>query len=108
MSNHHLKNRALSLRAKGLFALMLSLPDDWNYTIKDLAEISIEGVDAIRQAIAELERHHYVVRSRVRDERGCLRGSEYVIHEQPLTQIMVEQTTFENPALDKPALDNPT
>lgn len=56
MSNHHLKNRALTLKAKGLLSLMLSLPDEWNYTMKGLAAISVEGIDAIRQALAELEK----------------------------------------------------
>ena len=80
MSNHHLKNRELSLKAKGLLSLILSLPDDWSYTMKGLAQISLEGIDAIRQAIAELEKHRYVIRSRIRDEKGCLRGTEYVVY----------------------------
>ena len=110
MSNHHLKNKALSLRAKGLLSLMLSLPDDWSYTMKGLAVISVEGIDAIRQAIAELEKHRYVIRSRVRDERGCLRGSEYVVYEQPPAQApdcADEQTEHGEPMQDKPILENP-
>ena len=55
MSNHHLKNRSLSLKAKGLLSVMLSLPDEWDYTLRGLAAISKEGVDAIREAIRELE-----------------------------------------------------
>lgn len=86
MSNHHLKNRALSLKAKGLLSLILSLPDDWNYSLKGLTAISVEGIDAIRQAIAELERQGYIVRERTRDARGCLRGAEYVVYEQPSLQ----------------------
>jgi len=121
MSNHHLKNRALSLKAKGLLSLMLSLPDDWTYTMKGLAVISVEGIDAIRQTLAELEKHRYVVRSRVRDEKGCLRGSEYVVYEQPPAQApdcADEQTepgetaqgepTLENPMLENPTLGSPT
>jgi len=110
MSNHHLKNKALSLKAKGLLSLMLSLPDDWSYTLKGLTVISLEGIDAIRQAIAELEKHRYVVRSRVRDEKGCLRGSEYAVYEQPLAQdrdCVNDQGDFGEPALEKSILDDP-
>ena len=77
MSNHHLRNKNLSLKAKGLLSQMLSLPDDWDYTLKGLAAINKESVDAIRTAIWELEDAGYVVRTRVRDERGCLRGCDY-------------------------------
>lgn len=83
MSNHHLKNRSLSLKAKGLLSVMLSLPDEWDYTLRGLAAISKEGVDAIREAIRELEDAGYIVRSRGRNEKGQLSGTEYVIYEQP-------------------------
>lgn len=66
MSNHHLRNKNLSLKAKGLLSQMLSLPDDWDYTLKGLAAINKESVDAIRTAIWELEDAGYVVRTRVR------------------------------------------
>ena len=86
MSNHHLRNKNLSLKAKGLLSQMLSLPDDWDYTLKGLAAINKESVDAIRTAIWELEDAGYVVRTRVRDERGSLRGCDYYVYEyrQPL------------------------
>lgn len=64
---------------------MLSLPDDWDYTLKGLAAINKESVDAIRTAIWELEDAGYVVRTRVRDERGCLRGCDYYVYEYPQT-----------------------
>ncbi|WP_295760086.1 DUF6017 domain-containing protein, partial [uncultured Oscillibacter sp.] len=98
MSNHHLRNKDLSLKAKGLLSQMLSLPEDWDYTLKGLALINREKIDAIRQAIRELEQAGYIVRSRERDERGRLRGADYVIYEQPQTP----------PALDLPTLENPT
>ena len=79
MSNHHLKNRALSLKAKGLLSLVLSLPDDWDYTLQGLAHISFEKVVAIRKAITELENEGYITRTRERDEQGRLRGTEYII-----------------------------
>ena len=104
MCNHHLKNRALSLKAKGLLSLMLSLPDDWDYTLKGLAHISLESIDAIRKAIGELENEGYITRSRERDEQGKLRGTEYIIREQPIS----EKPTLENPTLDNPILEKPT
>jgi hypothetical protein len=85
MSNHHLRDKGLSLKAKGLLSQMLSLPDNWDYTLKGLAAINREGIDAIREAVKELERAGYIVRSRERDANGCLRGIEYVIYEQPNT-----------------------
>ena len=109
MSNHHLKNRALSLKAKGLLSLMLSLPDDWDYTLQGLAHISLEKVDAVRKAIIELENEGYITRTRQRDEEGKLRGTEYIIREQPISQKPVlENPILEKPTLDKPTLENPT
>ena len=75
MSNHHLRNKELSLKAKGLLSQMLSLPEDWDYTLKGLSLINREKIDAIREAIKELERAGYIVRSREHDEKGRLRGS---------------------------------
>ena len=103
MSNHHLRNHTLSLKAKGLLSQMLSLPDDWDYTLQGLAQINKESIDAIREAVRELERAGYIKRSRERDERGCLRGTVYTIYEQPHAE-----PTPEEPAQEKPALDNPT
>ena len=113
MSNHHIRNHTLSLKAKGLLSQMLSLPDDWDYTLQGLAQINKESIDAIREAVRELERAGYIKRSRERDERGCLRGTVYTIYEQPHAEPTPEEPTQEKPALDnptleKPALDNPT
>ena len=109
MSNHHLKNRALSLKAKGLLSLMLSLPDDWDYTLQGLAHISLEKVDAIRKAITELENEGYITRTRERDEQGRLRGTEYIIREQPISEKpTLEKPILEKPILGKPTLDKPT
>ncbi len=83
MSNYHLRDKTISLDAKGLLSLMLSLPEDWDYTLSGLAHISMESKDAIRSAVRELEHAGYVQRSRVRDEKGCLLGTEYIIREQP-------------------------
>ena len=109
MSNHHLKNRALSLKAKGLLSLMLSLPDDWDYTLQGLAHISLEKVVAIRKAIIELENEGYITRTRERDEQGRLRGTEYIIGEQPISEKpALEKPMLENPILDKPTQAKPT
>jgi hypothetical protein len=83
MSNYHLRDRNLSLKAKGLLSQILSLPEDWDYSLSGLAYINSEGRDAIRTAVQELERAGYIHRSRVRDDKGCLRGTEYVIYEEP-------------------------
>ena len=103
MSNHHLKNRTLSLKAKGLLSYMLSLPEDWNYTIGGLTVVCMEGRDAIREAVKELERQGYVVRTRVRDEQGRLRNAEYTIYEVP--QSAQDKPASENPEQGKAAQD---
>ena len=74
MSNHHLRNKELSLKAKGLLSQMLSLPEDWDYTLAGLSHINREKIDAIREAVKELEKAGYIVRSRERDEKGPLAG----------------------------------
>ena len=112
MSNHHLRNQELSLKAKGLLSQMLSLPDNWDYTLKGLSLINREKIDAIREAIRELERAGYIVRSRERDEKGRLRGADYIIYEFPKKPVSdlptLENPTLDNPTLEKPMLENPT
>lgn len=99
MANHHLRNKTLSLKAKGLLSLMLSLPDDWDYTLKGLARICRDGVDSIAAAVNELEEAGYIVRKRVRDDKGRVRDMEYTILEHPKEDIP--------PKLDFPVQDNP-
>ena len=77
MSNHHLRNANLSLKAKGLLSMMLSLPEDWNYTTRGLAKICKEGVDAIGAALRELEAAGYIVRHKLRDRQGRISDTEY-------------------------------
>ena len=112
MSNHHLRNKELSLKAKGLLSQMLSLPEDWDYTLAGLSYINREKIDAIREAVRELERAGYIVRSRERDEKGRLRGAEYVIYEQPQKPVsdlpILENPTLDNPTLEKPMQEKPT
>ncbi len=108
MSNHHLRNNNMSLRAKGLLSLMLSLPEDWDYTLKGLARISLEGVDAIRTVIRELEDIGYLERHRKRNKKGQLKEAEYIIHERPIEvpENNMEHTS-ESPAFDSPVSDEP-
>ena len=109
MSNHHLRNKELTLKAKGLLSQMLSLPEDWDYTLAGLSHINREKIDAIREAVKELEKAGYIVRSRERDEKGRLRGAEYVIYEQPQPREPDTATSSEQPPiLDYPTLENPT
>ena len=83
MSNHHLKDRTLTLKSKGLLSMMLSLPDEWNYTTRGLAAICREGVDSIGAALKELKTHGYIRRTQLRDEKGKITDTEYVIYEMP-------------------------
>ena len=101
MSNHHLRNTNLSLKAKGLLSLMLSLPEDWDYTTKGLARICKDGVDSICAGVRELEEQGYVIRERVRNPNGQLGSIEYTILEQP------RPPEREKPERENPVLDNP-
>lgn len=108
MANHHLKNKELTLKAKGLLSVMLSLPEDWDYTLKGLSHINREGVDAIREAVRELEHAGYVQRSRNKNAKGQFADIEYVIYEQPRRPYADEEPASEKPMLENPILDNPT
>ena len=106
MSNHHLRNTNLSLKAKGLLSLMLSLPEEWDYTTKGLARICKDGVDSICAGVRELEEQGYVIRERVRNPNGQLGAIEYTILEQPRPPER-EKPERENPVLDNPILGSP-
>lgn len=113
MANHHLKNKELSLKAKGLLSQMLSLPDDWDYTLKGLSTINKESVDAIREAVKELERAGYIERTRSRNQMGHLKGTDYTIFEKPQLEPIRENPILDKPIQDypirdKPILENPT
>ena len=85
MSNYHLKDTALSLKAKGLLSMFLSFPDDWNYSTRGLASICKEGVEAIGNTIKELEKAGYILRRQLRGANGRITDTEYVIYERPQT-----------------------
>lgn len=113
MANFHLRDTELSLKAKGLLSLMLSLPEDWDYTTKGLARICRDGVDSICSTVRELEDHGYIIRERVRNEKGQLTTVEYTILEQPVKGEPgtagpgQEKPKRENPVLGKPGQENP-
>ena len=113
MSNQHLRNEKLSLRAKGLLSMMLSLPENWNYTTRGLAAICKEGVDAIGGALRELETAGYIVRHQLRDRHGRISDTEYVIYEQPQPKKPdtpspdTDAPDTENPYMEKPDTEKP-
>lgn len=111
MSNHHLKDRTLTLKSKGLLSMMLSLPEEWNYTTRGLASICREGVDSIGAALKELELHGYIKRSQLRDEKGKITDTEYVIYETPQVDYRPDPDTAlpgtEKPYTEKPDMDKP-
>ena len=108
MANHHLRNTELSLKAKGLLSLMLSLPENWDYTTKGLSCICKDGIDSINGTIKELEEQGYVIRKRLRNDKGQLTTTEYTILEQPQSLDTSEfPPKWENPILDNPILEKP-
>ena len=100
MSNYHFQDRQLSLKAKGLLSLMLSLPDTWDYSISGLASLSSDGETSVRSAVKELEEHNYLKRTPIR-EGGKIVDWEYDIYETPLEILDVE-----NPQVESPPLEN--
>ena len=108
MSNHHLRDRNLSNKACGLLSKMLSLPEEWDFTTRGLAMICKDGVDAIRSELKELEQCGYLVRNRVRDDKGRITDIEYVIYEAPHPPSpSVENPDTENPDVGMPDTDHP-
>lgn len=99
MQNHHLRNKGLSLKAVGLLSKILSLPPDWDYSLRGLATLNTDGIDGIRSAMKELEDHGYVVRTQRRDENGRMSKSRYEVYEIPQPR---------KPATEKPSSENPT
>ena len=107
MSNHHFKEKKMSLKAKGLLSLMLSLPDDWDYSISGLATLSKDGKDSIMSALAELEKFGYLTRTRLTNEKGQFAGIEYNIFEIPQPQNPIsEKSNSENENSENPNSEN--
>lgn len=124
MSNYHLKDRRLSYKAKGLLSVILSLPDEWDYSLKGLSYISNDGIDSVRSTVNELERLGYISRgAQTRDERGRMSSNEYFVYENPEQNpyfksekengfVEPNPAALENPTRSKSeentALENPT
>lgn len=102
MANYHLKNKELSLKAKGLLSMLLSLPDNWKHSLAGYASVCKDGVDGVRAGIKELEKNGYIVRTRLRNEQGKFGQVEYTIFELPQDVPKEEIPTLENPILDNP------
>lgn len=103
MSNYHFREKDMSLKAKGLLSLMLSLPEDWDYSVDGLVKLSKDGKDSIISAITELEQFGYLVRSQAKGQDGKFAGYDYDVYEQPYT----EKPFTENPSTVKPMTENP-
>lgn len=109
MANFHLRDRNLSLKAKGLLSLMLSLPDDWEYSVVGFAQICKDGVSCIRATLKELQENHYLTLEQSRDENGRMSRNEYTIYEKPLTDLpLTEKPCAENPQAVNPYAENLT
>ena len=109
MSNYHLRDKSLSLKAKGLLSQMLSLPEEWDYTLAGLACINKESKDAIRSAVNELEQAGYITRRQTTTEGGRFGSNEYVIRERPLPhEPLTENPTTVDPQTAAPLTENPT
>lgn len=98
LSNYHFKEKEMSLKAKGLLSLMLSLPDDWDYSIAGLVTLSKDGKDSVMNALTELETFGYLKRTRLFDKQGRFAGFDYDIFEKPQTEIPYS----EKPNTEKP------
>lgn len=85
MSNKFLREKEMSLKAKGLLAMCLALPDDWEYSLNGLVAICKESQTSIRSALKELETFHYLQRKRHKDEKGQF-VYEYIIYETPYSE----------------------
>ena len=105
MSNHHLQDKRLSLKAKGLLSYMLSLPDEWDYRLKGLTTGCRDGIDSVRSTVRELEARGYLRRSKVRDARGRIVDYNYEVFELPQKESAEDVPV---PASDSPSSENPT
>lgn len=103
MSNAHFKEREMSLKAKGLLSLMLSLPDEWDYSIGGLATLSKDGDKGTRKALLELEEFGYVKRTLAKDPNGLFAGYDYDIFENPQDAPFAEKRSTEKRSTEKPS-----
>lgn len=99
MSNHHLRNKELSAKAKGILSTMLSLPEEWDYSAEGLAKLFSDGLSSIKSGLQELEKHRYLIRTQSTSSNGKFSGYDYDIFEFPYK---------ENPSAEKPSVENPS
>lgn len=108
MSNHHFKEKKMSLKSKGLLSLMLSLPDSWDYSIAGLVSLSKDGKDSVMSALAELEEFGYLIRTRTTDAKGRFSGIQYDIYEEPQKEKPIaEKQNSANQHADNQNAENP-
>ena len=107
MANYHLRDARLSLRAMGLMSKMLSLPDDWDYTVNGLASIVKEGRDAVRKALQELEAAGYLVREQSRSSGGNFAANDYTLFEESRSPLTEKPSTVK-PSTEKPLTEKPS
>ncbi len=109
MSNYHLRDKRMSLKAKGLLSYMLSCSDEWNFTVKGLESVLKEGRDSIRAGLEELEKLGYLVREQQRTETGSFDKVDYIIYEEPRENEILEKAgdSVENSGIS-PCAGNPT
>ena len=105
MSNVHLRDKRLSYKTRGLLSTILSLPDTWDYSVKGLATLSRDGMDAVKSGLRELEETGYLMRTRERDESGRLGKMVYTIYECP--RNTTQDPMFDHPTQGKPTVENP-
>ena len=107
MANYHFRNHEMSLKAKGLLSQMLSLPEDWNYSIEGLTTLAKDGYDSIKEGLKELERFGYLKRAAIRD-KGKITDWIYNIYEKPqMEKPQVEKPQMEKPQMEKPQVEKP-
>ena len=107
LSNYHFKEKKMSLKAKGLLSLMLSLPDTWNYSISGLVALSKDGKDSVMSALVELEKFGYLNRTQMINDKGQFAGVEYNIYEQPQKDLAVAANQIsEKQNAEKPNAEN--
>lgn len=108
INNTCLRDKRISEKAKGVYAMIMTLPPDWDLSIKGFTKICFSGIDSIRNAFTELEKFGYCKRARKRNKNGTLGASEYTFYDEPTIQPKLDNPILDNPTLDNPTLDNPT
>ena len=110
MSNHHLQNKNLSLKAKGLLSYMLSLPSDWDYSLAGLVSNSKESKTSIRNTLNELKENHYLSITKLYPNQTESKKIEYVynIYEEPRLEPSIQKQDTENQYIDFQSLENDT